>query len=93
MSCRHDWYDDYKAYTRMNAGRTNRGGGDDWGCLLMLLSPILFVPLMYVFIMTVAAIGSVIGSGIMSLFEFLIRWFFYRNIIPTYNKALLLTIE
>ena len=38
MSCRHDWYDDYKAYTRMNAGRTNRGGGDDWGCLLMLLS-------------------------------------------------------
>ena len=48
MSCRHDWYDDYKAYTRMNAGRTNRGGGDDWGCLLMLLSPILFVPLIFI---------------------------------------------
>ena len=71
MSHNHDWYDDYKAYTRMNAGRTNRGGGDDWGCPLMLLSPILFVPIFYVCMMTIAAIGSVIGSGIVSLFEFL----------------------
>lgn len=32
MVCKHDWYDDYKAYSRMNAGRTNgRSGGDDWG--------------------------------------------------------------
>lgn len=37
MSCNHDWYDDYKAYTRINAGRTNRGGGDDWGCLILML--------------------------------------------------------
>lgn len=71
MSGNHDWYDDYKAYTRINAGRTNRGGGDDWGCLLMLLAPILSLPILYVCIMTVAAIGSVVGSGIVSLFEFL----------------------
>ena len=72
MSCHHDWYDDYKAYTRMNAGRTNRGGGDDWGCLLMLLSPILLMPLFYVFMLIVNAIGSAIGFVIVSLFEFLV---------------------
>ena len=69
MSCHHDWYDDYKAYTRMNAGRTNRGGGDDWGCLLMLL----FLPLFYVFMLIVNAIGSAIGFGIVSLLKFLVR--------------------
>lgn len=61
-----------RAVSLWETGRTNRGGGDDWGCLPMLLSPILIMPLMYVVIMTVAAIGSVIGSGIMSLFEFLV---------------------
>ena len=71
MSCHHDWYDDYKAYTRMNAGRTNRGGGEDWGCLLMLLSPIIFLPFWYVCMMIVAAVGNAIGFGIVSLFEFL----------------------
>lgn len=72
MSCHHDWYDDYKAYTRINAGRTNRGGGDDWGCLLMLLSPILFLPLFYVCMLIVNAIGSAIGFVIVSLLEFLV---------------------
>ena len=72
MSCHHDWYDDYKAYTRINAGRTNRGGGDDWGCLLMLLSPILLLPLFYVCMLVVNAIGSAIGFVIVSLFEFLV---------------------
>ena len=37
MNNKHDWYDDNKAYSRINAGRTNRGGGDDWGCLLLML--------------------------------------------------------
>lgn len=67
MGHKHDWYDDYKAYSRMNAGRTNRGGGDDWGCLLMILSPILFIPLFYGFMVIITALGS----GIVSLFEFL----------------------
>lgn len=35
MSHNRDWYDDYKAYTRINAART--GGGGDWGCLLLML--------------------------------------------------------
>ena len=73
MSCHHDWYDDYKAYTRMNAGRTNRGGDDNRGCLLMLLSPILLMPLFYVCMLIVNAIGSAIGFVIVSLFEFLVR--------------------
>lgn len=47
MSHKQDWYNDYKAYSRMNAGRTNRGGGDDWGCLLMILVPFLTVPVFY----------------------------------------------
>ena len=72
MSCHHDWYDDYKAYTRMNAGRTNRGG-NDWGCLPMLLSPILFLPLFYVCMLIVNAIGNAIGFGIVSPLEFLVR--------------------
>lgn len=68
MGHKHDWYDDYKAYSRINAGRTNRGGGgDDWGCLLMILSPILFIPLFYGFMVIINALGS----GIVSLFEFL----------------------
>lgn len=67
MSNKHDWYDDYKAYSRMNAGRTSSGGGDDWGCLLMLLSPLLFLPLFYVFML----IMNALGSGIVNLFEFL----------------------
>ena len=45
MSNKHDWYDDYKAYSRMNAGRTNRGSGDDWGILLMILLPLLAMPI------------------------------------------------
>ena len=73
MSCHHDWYDDYKAYTRMNAGRTNRGGGDDWGCLLMLLSPILFLPFWYVCMMIVAAVGNALGFGIVRRCECLGR--------------------
>lgn len=40
MSHKHDWYDDYKAYTRMNAGRVNSGGGDDWGCLLLMMEAV-----------------------------------------------------
>lgn len=48
MSHKHDWYDDYKAYSRINAGRTNKGGGDDWGILLMILLPLLGIPVLYV---------------------------------------------
>ena len=48
MGYKHDWYDDYKAYSRMNAGRTNgRSGGDDWGILLMILLPLLGMPIFY----------------------------------------------
>ncbi len=67
MSCHHDWYDDYKAYTRMNAGRTNRGGGDDWGCLIIILLAVLSLPIFYVFMV----ILDLIGSGILALFEYL----------------------
>ena len=67
MSCNHDWYDDYKAYTRMNAGRTNRGGGDDWGYLIIILLAVLSLPIFYVFMV----ILDLIGSGILALFEYL----------------------
>ncbi len=61
-----------RAVSLWETGRTNRGGGDDWGCLLMLLSPILFLPLFYVCMLIVNAIGSAIGFVIVSLFEFLV---------------------
>ena len=57
MSNHHDWYDDYKAYTRINAGRT--GGGDDWGCLLLMLEAaggtIVMMAIIYFF-------GSLFGA-------------------------------
>lgn len=65
MSHKHDWYDDYKAYTRMNAGRTNRGGGDDWGILLMILLPLLGLPILYVSLVFL----NLMFTGIWSLLQ------------------------
>ena len=57
MSNNHDWSDDYKAYTRINAGRTS--GGGDWGCLLLMVvaacGNILMMAIIYVF-------GSLFGA-------------------------------
>lgn len=57
MSNNHDWYDDYKAYTRINAGRTS--GCGDWGCLLLMLEAaggtIVMMEIIYFF-------GSLFGA-------------------------------
>ena len=57
VSNNHDWYDDYKAYTRINAGRT--GGSDAWGCLLLMLEAaggtIVMMAIIYFF-------GSLFGA-------------------------------
>lgn len=63
MNNKHDWYDDYKAYSRINAGRTNRSGGDDWGILLMILLPLLGLPILYVGLVFL----NLIGTGIWAL--------------------------
>ena len=34
MSCNHDWFDHYMMYSAMSGGNK---GGDDWGCLIILL--------------------------------------------------------
>ena len=32
--CNHDWFDHYVMYSAMSR---NKGGGDDWGCLILIL--------------------------------------------------------
>ena len=71
MSHNHDWYDDYKAYSRMNAGRTGGGGGDDWGCLGIMLLTVLAMPIFYVSMLILSLIGNGILALLSALFSFL----------------------
>ena len=32
--CNHDWFDHYVMYSAMSS---NKGRGDDWGCLILIL--------------------------------------------------------
>lgn len=32
--CDHDWFDHYMMYSAMSS---NKGGGDAWGCLLLMI--------------------------------------------------------
>lgn len=49
--CDHDWFDHYMMYSMMNNTGNTGGGGNDWGCLLIILACILFLPAFYLFIL------------------------------------------
>lgn len=36
--CDHDWFDHYMMYSMMNNTGNTGGGGNDWGCLLIILA-------------------------------------------------------
>ena len=59
--CDHDWFDHYMMYSMMNNTGNAGGGGNDWGCLMIILACILFMLLM-----------NAIGNGILGLFSYLV---------------------
>ncbi len=63
--CDHDWFDHYMMYSAMSS---NKGGGDDWGCLLIILACILWIPAFGLFMLLMNAIGD----GILGLFSYLV---------------------
>ena len=65
--CDHDWFDHYMMYSMMNS-TGNTGGGNDWGCLLIILACILFLPALGLFMLLMNAIGD----GIVGLFSYLV---------------------
>ena len=63
--CEHDWFDHYMMYSMMN----NTGsGGNDWGCLMIILACILWIPAFGLFMLLMNAIGD----GILGLFSYLV---------------------
>lgn len=67
--CDHDWFDHYMMYSMMNNTGNTGGGGNDWGCLLIILACILFLPAFYLFMLLMNAIGD----GIVGLFSYLVN--------------------
>ena len=35
--CDHDWFDHYMMYSMINNTGNAGGGGNDWGCLMIIL--------------------------------------------------------
>ena len=63
--CDHDWFDHYMMYSMMN---NTGGGGNDWGCLMIILACILWIPAFGLFMLLM----NVIGNGILGLFSYLV---------------------
>lgn len=60
--CDHDWFDHYMMYSMMN------NTGNDWGCLMIILACILWIPAFGLFMLLMNAIGN----GILGLFSYLV---------------------
>jgi hypothetical protein len=66
--CDHDWFDHYMMYSMMNNTGNAGGGGNDWGCLMIILACILWIPAFGLFMLLMNAIGN----GILGLFSYLV---------------------
>lgn len=67
----HDWFDHYMMYSMMNNSGGTGGGGGDWGCLLLILAGILFIPICGLAVLLM----NTIVDGIGVFFSYLIRLF------------------